>query len=140
MLWTPWGMPSPPSRIPQHATTPSCHCAQDRTVTHLLAHVNAVAGWGELMQMVALDLVCKVCRSHPTEKGRYIKIVISLLVAPSAAIIYECAGALVSLSSAPIMPEQAQAQPAAAATRSKHSHAASHAQPAPRKVRFNVGA
>ncbi|CCM03267.1 uncharacterized protein FIBRA_05395 [Fibroporia radiculosa] len=34
------------------------------------------------------------------------------------------------------MPEQAQ--PAAAA-KSKHSHAASQAQPAPRKVRFNVG-
>ncbi|KZT25754.1 mitogen-activated protein kinase [Neolentinus lepideus HHB14362 ss-1] len=31
-----------------------------------------------------------------------------------------------------------QAQPAAAA-KSKHGHAASHAQPAPRKVRFNVG-
>jgi len=34
------------------------------------------------------------------------------------------------------MPEQAQPAPAA---KSKHSHAASHAQPAPRKVRFNVG-
>ncbi len=33
------------------------------------------------------------------------------------------------------MPEQ----PAAAATKSKHGHAASQAQPAPRKVRFNVG-
>ncbi|TFK49112.1 mitogen-activated protein kinase [Heliocybe sulcata] len=31
-----------------------------------------------------------------------------------------------------------QAQPAAA-SKSKHGHAASHAQPAPRKVRFNVG-
>ena len=29
--------------------------------------------------------------------------------------------------------------PAAAATKSKHAHAASHGQPAPRKVRFNVG-
>ncbi|KAI0716540.1 mitogen-activated protein kinase [Earliella scabrosa] len=38
------------------------------------------------------------------------------------------------------MPEQAApaAQPAAA-SKSKHSHAASQAQPAPRKVRFNVG-
>jgi len=34
------------------------------------------------------------------------------------------------------MPEQTQP---AAATKSKHSHAASQAQPAPRKVRFNVG-
>ena len=29
--------------------------------------------------------------------------------------------------------------PEAAATKSKHAHAASHSQPAPRKVRFNVG-
>lgn len=39
-------------------------------------------------------------------------------------------------SSPAIMPEPEQTQPA---TKSKHSHAASHAQPAPRKVRFNVG-
>lgn len=38
------------------------------------------------------------------------------------------------------MPEQANAAQPAAATKSKHSHAASQAQPAPRKVRFNVGA
>ncbi|KAG1326885.1 coatomer subunit beta-1 [Cocos nucifera] len=78
-----------------------CHCSQDRAVAHLLAHVDAVAGWGELMQMVALDLVCKVCRFKPAEKGRYIRIIISLLAAPSAAVVYECAGAIVSLSSAP---------------------------------------
>ncbi|MBA0564818.1 hypothetical protein Golob_009727, partial [Gossypium lobatum] len=35
------------------------------------------------------------------EKGKYIKIIISLLNAPSTAVIYECAGTLVSLSSAP---------------------------------------
>lgn len=34
------------------------------------------------------------------------------------------------------MPDPAQPQPA---TKSKHGHAASTAQPAPRKVRFNVG-
>ncbi|KAF8889644.1 mitogen-activated protein kinase [Infundibulicybe gibba] len=36
------------------------------------------------------------------------------------------------------MPDQTQAQPQPA-TKSKHGHAASTAQPAPRKVRFNVG-
>lgn len=48
-----------------------------------------------------LDLIRKVCRSNRAEKGRYIKIIISLLNAPSTAVIYECAGTLVSLSSAP---------------------------------------
>ncbi|KAM0943284.1 putative clathrin/coatomer adaptor, adaptin-like, coatomer beta subunit, armadillo-like helical [Dioscorea sansibarensis] len=77
------------------------NCAQERAVNYLLTNADAVPGWGELMQMVALDLIRKVCRSSRGEKGKYIKIIIDLLVAPSAAVVYECAGALVSLSSAP---------------------------------------
>ncbi|PPD75441.1 hypothetical protein GOBAR_DD27621 [Gossypium barbadense] len=51
--------------------------------------------------MVVLELIRKVCRTNRAEKGKYIKIIISLLNAPSTAVIYECAGTLVSLSSAP---------------------------------------
>ncbi|KAI7756264.1 hypothetical protein M8C21_015498 [Ambrosia artemisiifolia] len=51
--------------------------------------------------MVVLDLIRKVCRTNKGEKGKYIKIIISLLTAPSAAVVFECAGTLVSLSSAP---------------------------------------
>ena len=43
-----------------------------------------------------------------------------------------------SPTSTTTMPEQTGSQPAAA-SKSKHSHATSQAQPAPRKVRFNVG-
>ncbi|KAG0461669.1 hypothetical protein HPP92_021966 [Vanilla planifolia] len=76
-------------------------CAQDRAVNYLLSHVDQVPDWPEQLQMVVLDLIRKVCRSNRGEKGRYIKIIISLLNAPSTAVIYECAGTLVSLSSAP---------------------------------------
>lgn len=76
-------------------------CAQDRAVNYLLTHVDKVSEWGELLQMVVLELIRKVCRTNPAEKGKYIKIIISLLNAPSAAVIYECASTLVSLSSAP---------------------------------------
>ncbi|XP_020572479.1 coatomer subunit beta-1-like [Phalaenopsis equestris] len=76
-------------------------CAQDRAVNYLLSHVDQVQDWPEQLQMVVLDLIRKVCRSNRAEKGRYIKIIISLLNAPSIAVIYECAGTLVSLSSAP---------------------------------------
>ncbi|XVF35734.1 hypothetical protein REPUB_Repub18cG0171900 [Reevesia pubescens] len=51
--------------------------------------------------MVVLELIRKVCRTNRGEKGKYIKIIISLSNAPSTAVIYECAGTLVSLSSAP---------------------------------------
>ncbi|WOG92158.1 hypothetical protein DCAR_0311418 [Daucus carota subsp. sativus] len=77
------------------------NCAQDRAINYLLTHVDKVSDWGELLQMVVLELIRKVCRTNKGEKGRYIKIIISLLSVPSAAVIYECAGTLVSLSSAP---------------------------------------
>ncbi|GAY44456.1 hypothetical protein CUMW_082250 [Citrus unshiu] len=76
-------------------------CDQDRAINYLLTHVDRVSEWGELLQMVVLELIRKVCRTNKGEKGKYIKIIISLLNAPSTAVIYECAGTLVSLSSAP---------------------------------------
>ncbi|XP_073305226.1 coatomer subunit beta-1-like [Primulina huaijiensis] len=77
------------------------NCAQDQAIKYLLTNADRVSEWGELLQMVVLELIKKVCRTNKAEKGKYIKIIISLLNAPSAAVIYECAGTLVSLSSAP---------------------------------------
>ncbi|CAD5186231.1 unnamed protein product [Musa acuminata subsp. malaccensis] len=76
-------------------------CAQPRAVAHLLSHADHVPDWGDLLQMAALDLIRRVCRSNPAEKGKYIKIIISLLNSPSAAVVYECANTLVAMSSAP---------------------------------------
>ncbi|OWM69521.1 coatomer subunit beta-1-like [Punica granatum] len=77
------------------------NCAQDRALSYLFTHIDRINDWGEQLQMVVLELIRKVCRSNKGEKGKYIKIIISLLNAPSSAVIYECAGTLVSLSSAP---------------------------------------
>ncbi|KAL6586805.1 hypothetical protein OROMI_001793 [Orobanche minor] len=77
------------------------NCAQDHAINYLFTNVDRVSDWGELLQMVVLELIRKVCRTNKTEKGKYFKIIISLLTAPSAAVVYECAGTLVSLSSAP---------------------------------------
>ncbi|KAK2967884.1 hypothetical protein RJ640_012364 [Escallonia rubra] len=76
-------------------------CSQERAINYLLTHVDRVPEWGDLLQMVVLELIRKVCRTNKGEKGKYIKIIISLLNAPSAAVVYECASTLVSLSSAP---------------------------------------
>ncbi|KAK4772342.1 hypothetical protein SAY86_014117 [Trapa natans] len=76
-------------------------CAQDRALSYLFTHLDRINDWGEQLQMVVLELIRKVCKSNKAEKGKYIKIIISLLNAPSSAVVYECAGALVSLSSAP---------------------------------------
>jgi len=76
-------------------------CAQERAVNYLFTHIDRILDWAEQLQMVVLELIRKVCRTNKNEKGKYIKIIISLLTAPSTAVIYECAGTLVSLSSAP---------------------------------------
>ncbi|CDY67281.1 BnaCnng54280D [Brassica napus] len=76
-------------------------CAEERAVNYLLSSVGKVSDWNESLQMVVLELIRSVCKTKPTEKGKYIKIIISLLSATSSAVIYECAGTLVSLSSAP---------------------------------------
>ncbi|KAL5554544.1 hypothetical protein UlMin_041945 [Ulmus minor] len=76
-------------------------CAQDRAVSYLFTHIDRIIDWGEQLQMIILELIKKVCRANKGEKGKYIKIIISLLNAPSTAVIYECASTLVSLSSAP---------------------------------------
>ncbi|XP_021911480.1 coatomer subunit beta-1-like [Carica papaya] len=76
-------------------------CAQDRAVSYLFANLEKITDWGEQLQMILLELIRKVCRTNRNEKGKYIKIIIQLVNAPSAAVLYECAGTLVSLSSAP---------------------------------------
>lgn len=43
----------------------------------------------------------QACRSTPDAKGKYIKIILALLQSPSAAVTYECAVTLTSLSQAP---------------------------------------
>lgn len=44
------------------------------------------------------DPYLQVCRKSPGEKGKYIKIILALLQSTSAAVVYECAVTLVSLS------------------------------------------
>eukprot|EP00271_Cylindrocystis_brebissonii_P013153 TRINITY_DN32762_c0_g1_i1.p1 TRINITY_DN32762_c0_g1~~TRINITY_DN32762_c0_g1_i1.p1 ORF type:complete len:955 (-),score=201.96 TRINITY_DN32762_c0_g1_i1:1049-3913(-) len=77
------------------------NCAQERAVHYLLSNLENVALWGDIMQMVVLELIRKVCRTNPAEKGKYIKIILSLLAAPSTAVVYECASTLTALSAAP---------------------------------------
>ncbi|XP_051221207.1 coatomer subunit beta-2-like [Lolium perenne] len=79
-----------------------CLCAQERALVHLFSNAQRVTQWPDLLQMAAVELIRKVCSCpNRADKGRYIKIIVSLLSSPSTAVVYECAGALASLSSAP---------------------------------------
>lgn len=77
------------------------NCAQFKAVDYVFSNIDRVPDWDEQMQMVVLELIKKVCRTNKDEKGKYIKIIISLLNSPLTAVIYECANTLMSLSSAP---------------------------------------
>ncbi|CAL5220396.1 g2403 [Coccomyxa viridis] len=78
-----------------------CNHAQSLAVNYLLSQVDNVAHWGDILQMAVLELIRKVCRANPGEKGKYIKIILALLQSTSTAVVYECAVTLVSLSNAP---------------------------------------
>ncbi|XP_047084294.1 coatomer subunit beta-2-like [Lolium rigidum] len=79
-----------------------CLCAQERALVHLFSNAQRVTQWPDLLQMAAVELIRKVCSSpNRADKGRYIKIIVPLLSSPSTAVVYECAGALASLPSAP---------------------------------------
>lgn len=75
--------------------------AQDHAVRFLRENVEQITTWGDLLQMAVLDLIMKVCRAKPQEKGKYLKIIISLLQSRHSAVVYECSVALVALSQAP---------------------------------------
>ncbi|KXZ45907.1 hypothetical protein GPECTOR_49g491 [Gonium pectorale] len=73
----------------------------DRAIRYMLDSADQMANWGDLLQLSALDLIRKACRSNPAEKGKFIKTILALLASPSPAVMYECAVTLTSLSSAP---------------------------------------
>ena len=58
-----------------------------------------MATWGDILQLVVLELIRKIVRSNPYEKSKYIRCILTLFNSQSPAVVYECASALVALSS-----------------------------------------
>jgi len=74
---------------------------EERAIHFLLENTENIGNWGDIMQMVVLELVRRVCRQKPSQKGKLMKIIILLMNSSNASVVYECANALVALSSAP---------------------------------------
>mmetsp|Transcript_31115 Transcript_31115/g.70754 ORF Transcript_31115/g.70754 Transcript_31115/m.70754 type:complete len:1013 (+) Transcript_31115:49-3087(+) len=83
------------------------HCDQDRAVKYVLSVQDQVSTMGDIFQLSVLELVRKVCRSNPAQKGRLLRIVLNLVSSSSTAVSYDCASSLVSLSSSPVAIHQA---------------------------------
>ena len=77
------------------------HCNEDKAVTYLDTCINTINGTGEAFQLIALELIRKVCRTNPTLKAAYIRAIFTLVNSPVHAVSFEGANTLVSLSSAP---------------------------------------
>ncbi|KOX71096.1 Coatomer subunit beta [Melipona quadrifasciata] len=69
------------------------HADQSRALAYLAACLDQVPSFGDILQLV--------CLANPSERARFIRCIYSLLNSPSAAVRYEAAGTLVTLSNAP---------------------------------------
>lgn len=78
-----------------------CQSDQERAIAYLNRNVDEILVWGATLQLSVLELVRRVCRSNPMEKGHYMKIIFNLLQSSSAAVVYEAANTITALSNAP---------------------------------------
>lgn len=62
---------------------------------------DGISKFGDGFCLLVLELTRRVCRKDPLQKSRFVRVLFSLLSSNSAAVSYEAAWTLVSLSSAP---------------------------------------
>lgn len=77
------------------------HADQDRALNYLSGCIDQVNTFGDILQLVIVELIYKVCHANPSERARFIRCVYALLNSQSPAVRYEAAGTLITLSSAP---------------------------------------
>lgn len=77
------------------------HANQERALSYLSSCLDQVHNFGDILQLVIVELIYKVCHSNPLERSRFIRCIYNLVNSSSAAVRYEAAGTLVTLSTAP---------------------------------------
>jgi len=77
------------------------HADQDRALSYLSTCMDQVQNFGDILQLVIVELIYRVCHTNPSERSRFIRCIYNLLNSNSASVRYEAAGTLVTLSSAP---------------------------------------
>jgi coatomer subunit beta len=75
--------------------------AEELAIEFLAAHADGLDDFGDGFALLVLELTRKVCRRDPRQKSRFVRFLFQLLGSQSAAVSYEAAWTLVSLSSAP---------------------------------------
>jgi len=77
------------------------HADQERALSFLSGCMEQVQNFGDILQLVIVELIYRVCHQNPSERSRFIRCIYNLLNSNSQAVRYEAAGTLVTLSSAP---------------------------------------
>lgn len=75
--------------------------AEDLAIQYLARNIESVSNFGDGFCLLVLELTRRVCRRDPTQKSRFVRVLFQMLSSNSAAVSYEAAWTLVSLSSAP---------------------------------------
>ena len=77
------------------------HADQDRALTYLSSCIDQVQNFGDILQLVIVELIYKVCLANPNERSRFIRCIYNLLNSTSPSVRYEAAGTLITLSTVP---------------------------------------
>ncbi|CAI8044330.1 Coatomer subunit beta [Geodia barretti] len=77
------------------------HVDRERALDYLTTCIDQVNEFNDILQLVIVELVYKVCHANPGERSRFIRCIYNLLQSSSPAVRYEAAGTLVTLSSSP---------------------------------------
>ncbi|XP_034098730.2 coatomer subunit beta [Drosophila albomicans] len=77
------------------------HADQERALNYLASCIDQVQSFGDILQLVIVELIYKVCHANPAERSRFIRCIYNLLNSSSNAVRYEAAGTLITLSLAP---------------------------------------
>ncbi|KAL7743557.1 hypothetical protein ACLKA6_013363 [Drosophila palustris] len=77
------------------------HADQERALNYLASCIDQVQSFGDILQLVIVELIYKVCHANPAERSRFIRCIYNLLNSSSNAVRYESAGTLITLSLAP---------------------------------------
>ena len=76
-----------------------CNSDQERAVSYMLSVIDQIESLGDIIQLIMLELIRKVCRQDPFQRSRFLRAVFNLQSSASNSVAFECASTLVSLSS-----------------------------------------
>lgn len=78
------------------------HLDQKKALDYLNSCIEQIGSFNEILQLVIVELIYKVCISNPTERSKFIRAIYNLLsTSSSASVRYEAAATLITLSQAP---------------------------------------